>query len=33
MVRERYIKAQEYRQKIIDAAGDAKKMPERDLAL
>ena len=33
MVRERYIKAQEYRQKIADAAGDPKKLPERDLGL
>ncbi|HLP84245.1 MAG TPA: amidohydrolase family protein [Phycisphaerales bacterium] len=33
MVRERYIKAQEYRQKIIDAGDDKSKMPDRDLAL
>jgi imidazolonepropionase-like amidohydrolase len=33
MVRERYIKAKEYRQKVIDAAGDKAKMPERDLGL
>jgi imidazolonepropionase-like amidohydrolase len=33
MVREQYIKAQEYREKIKRANGDAEKMPPRDLAL
>jgi imidazolonepropionase-like amidohydrolase len=33
LVREQLVKAQEYRQKIKDAAGDAKKMPARDLGL
>jgi imidazolonepropionase-like amidohydrolase len=33
LVREQFVKAQEYRQKIKDAAGDAKKLPARDLGL
>jgi imidazolonepropionase-like amidohydrolase len=33
LVREQYIKAQEYRDKIRRAAGDAEKIPARDLAL
>lgn len=33
LVREQYIKAQEYRDKIKRANGDAEKMPARDLAL
>jgi len=33
LVREQYIKAQEYREKIRRANGDAEKMPPRDLAL
>ena len=33
IVRAEYIKAQEYRQKIVDAKGDASKMPARDLHL
>jgi imidazolonepropionase-like amidohydrolase len=33
LVREQFVKAQEYRQKIKDAAGDPKKMPARDLGL
>jgi imidazolonepropionase-like amidohydrolase len=33
LVREEYIKAQEYRDKIKRANGDAEKMPPRDLAL
>jgi imidazolonepropionase-like amidohydrolase len=33
LVREQFVKAQEYRQKIKDAAGDAKKAPARDLGL
>jgi imidazolonepropionase-like amidohydrolase len=33
LVREQYIKAQEYREKIKRANGDAEKMPARDLAL
>ncbi len=33
LVREQYIKAQEYRDKIKRANGDAEKMPPRDLAL
>lgn len=33
LVRQRYIAAQEYRDKIARAAGDPDKMPERDLAL
>ncbi|MDB6167273.1 MAG: amidohydrolase [Verrucomicrobia bacterium] len=33
LVREQYIKAQEYRDKIRRANGDAEKMPPRDLAL
>ncbi len=33
LVREQFVKAQEYRQKIKDAAGDPKKMPSRDLGL
>lgn len=33
LVRERFIKAVEYREKIKRAAGDAAKMPERDLGL
>jgi len=33
LVRERYIKAQEYRDKIQRAAGDPDKMPPRDLGL
>ncbi len=33
LVREQYIKAQEYRAKIEQAKGEAEKMPPRDLAL
>ena len=33
LVREQYIKAQEYRDKIARATGDASKMPARDLAM
>ncbi len=33
LVREQYVKAQEYRDKIKRAKGDAEKMPPRDLAL
>ena len=33
LVREQLVKAQEYRDKIESAAGDAKKLPARDLAL
>lgn len=33
LVRERFVKAQEYRDKLARAAGDAEKMPERDLGL
>ncbi len=33
LVRERYIKAQEYRDKIVRADGDPEKMPERDIGL
>jgi imidazolonepropionase-like amidohydrolase len=33
LMREQLVKAQEYRQKIKDAAGDPKKMPARDLGL
>jgi len=33
LVREKYIKAQEYRDKIAKAAGDAEKMPARDIGL
>ena len=33
LVREQYIKAREYRDKIKRAAGDAEKLPARDLAL
>jgi imidazolonepropionase-like amidohydrolase len=33
LVREQFIKAQEYRDKIAKAAGDASKMPPRDLRL
>jgi imidazolonepropionase-like amidohydrolase len=33
LVREQFIKAQEYREKIRKAAGDASKMPPRDLAM
>ncbi len=33
LVREQYVKAQEYREKIRRAAGDAEKMPPRDLAM
>ncbi|MSU22261.1 MAG: amidohydrolase [Opitutus sp.] len=33
LVREQYLKAQEYREKIKRAAGDAEKLPPRDLAL
>jgi imidazolonepropionase-like amidohydrolase len=33
LVRQKFIAAQEYRDKIVRAAGDAEKMPERDLAL
>ena len=33
LVREQYIKAQEYRDKIAKAAGDPEKMPARDLGL
>jgi len=33
LVREEYIKAQEYRDKILRAAGDPEKMPPRDIGL
>ncbi|MCH7872406.1 MAG: amidohydrolase family protein [Planctomycetes bacterium] len=33
LVREQYVKAQEYREKIRRAAGDAEKMPPRDLEM
>jgi len=33
LVREQFIKAQEYREKVRKAAGDASKMPPRDLAM
>ena len=33
MVRELYLEAQQYRQQIIDADGDAEKMPKRDLRM
>lgn len=33
LVREQFIKAQEYRDKITQAAGDATKLPPRDLAM
>ncbi|MGE3164735.1 MAG: amidohydrolase family protein [Planctomycetota bacterium] len=33
LVRERFVKAREYRDKITRAAGDAEKLPERDLGL
>lgn len=33
LVREQFVKAQEYREKIKRAAGDAEKLPPRDLAL
>ena len=33
LVREKYVKAQEYMRKIEAAAGDASRMPERDLSL
>jgi imidazolonepropionase-like amidohydrolase len=33
LVREQFVKAQEYRDKVKAAAGDAKKLPARDLAL
>ena len=33
LVREQFIKAQEYRDKVKKAAGDASKMPPRDLAM
>lgn len=33
LVREQFIKAREYREKIARAAGDAEKLPARDLAL
>lgn len=33
MVREQFIRAQEYRRKVQEAGGDPKKMPARDLAL
>ncbi|MEK7757102.1 MAG: amidohydrolase family protein, partial [Planctomycetota bacterium] len=33
LVREQYIKAQEYRDKIVRAAGDPTKLPARDLAM
>ena len=33
LVREQYVKAQEYRQKIKDAGDDAKKLPARDLGM
>lgn len=33
LVRERYIKAQEYRDKIAKAAGDPEKMPPRDIGM
>jgi imidazolonepropionase-like amidohydrolase len=33
LVREQYVKAEEYRQKVKDAAGDPKKLPARDLGL
>ena len=32
-MRQRYVQAQEYREKKIRAAGDPEKMPERDLGL
>lgn len=33
LVREQYVKAQEYRQKIKDAGNDSKKLPPRDLGM
>src|SRR5262249_14117735 len=33
LVREKYVKAQEYRRKIEQAKGDASKMPDRDLEM
>ncbi len=33
LVREQFVKAQEYQRKIKDAAGDAKKLPARDLGM
>src|SRR5204863_3679476 len=33
LVREQFVKAQEYRDKIKRAAGDASKLPPRDLAM
>lgn len=33
LVREQFIKAREYKQKIVRAAGDASKLPPRDLAM
>lgn len=33
LVRQKYVKAQEYRKKITDAAGSAEKLPERDLEM
>jgi imidazolonepropionase-like amidohydrolase len=33
LVREQFVKAQEYRQKVKDAGGDAKKLPARDLGM
>jgi imidazolonepropionase-like amidohydrolase len=33
LMREQYVKAQEYRQKVKDAGGDTKKLPARDLGL
>jgi imidazolonepropionase-like amidohydrolase len=33
LVRSRFIKAQEYRDKVIKAAGDPQKMPDRDIGL
>ena len=33
LVRQKYVKAQAYLQKIADAKGDAEKMPERDLEM
>ncbi|MBI1826925.1 MAG: amidohydrolase family protein [Planctomycetes bacterium] len=33
LVREKYVKAQEYREKIAKAAGDVNKMPARDIGL
>jgi len=33
LVRQKFVKAQEYRKKIIRAAGDEEKMPDRDLGL